>query len=123
MRKFLSMILCISMLLSLTVFVPTVTSAATNTDATPESTRNALELFGFPLDPDSYDTQALKKGTYPVAPKYDLYVDNADKIKKYPTANTAVYILPHKEQCRQILLLFLFEGIYMVFGRPYDLKE
>ena len=44
-----------------------------------ESNKNALELFGFPLDPDSYDTQALKGGTYPLSPKYNLYWDNVDK--------------------------------------------
>ena len=59
--------------------VPTCVGAAENSDPN----QNALEMFGFPLDPDSYDTQALKNGTYPVAPRYDLYVDNADKIKKY----------------------------------------
>ena len=70
------------MLMSTMVFAPTVASAATSVDATPEATRNALELFGFPLDPDSYDTQALKQGTYPVSPKYDLYVDNYSQIQK-----------------------------------------
>ena len=83
MKKVLSLILCISMLLSLTVFMPTATSASTSTDATPESTKNALELFGFPLDPDSYDTQALKKGTYPISPKYELFADNSTQIRKY----------------------------------------
>lgn len=77
------------MLLSLAVFVPTVASAATNTDATPESTKNALELFGFPLDPDSYDTQALKTGTYPMSPKYDLYADDYSQIRKYTGSKVA----------------------------------
>lgn len=81
MKKILSMLLSVGMLLSLTTFVPTVTSAAT--DGTPQSTKNALELFGFPLDPDSYDTQALKKGTYPVSPKYDLFVDDYNLIRLF----------------------------------------
>ena len=45
--------------------------------------KNALELFGFPLDPDSYDTHALKKGTYPVAPKYDMYLTDTTSLYKY----------------------------------------
>ena len=77
MRKILSIFLCISMLMSL---VPFSVGAAENSD----SNQNALEMFGFPLDPDSYDTQALKKGTYPISPAYELYVDNYDFIQKYP---------------------------------------
>ncbi len=73
MKKLLSILLCISMLMSL---VPMAAGAET-------SEQNALELFGFPLDPDSYDTQALKKGTYPVAPKYDLYLTDASSLYKY----------------------------------------
>ncbi len=80
MKKFFSTLLCLSML---TAVVPIDATAAEGSDVTPESTRNALELFGFPLDPDSYDTQALKAGTYPVSPKYDLYVDNYGSIQKY----------------------------------------
>ena len=70
MKKIFSIVLCLSIIMSL---IPVGTNAK---DVTTQSTKNALELFGFPLDPDSYDTQALKKGTYPVSPKYDLYVDN-----------------------------------------------
>ena len=76
MRKILSIFLCISMLISL---VPFSVGAAENSD----SNQNALEMFGFPLDPDSYDTQALKKGTYPISPAYELYVDNYNYIQKY----------------------------------------
>lgn len=44
---------------------------------------DALDMFGFNLDSDSYDTNAIKPGTYPVSPKYDLYVDNYSNIQKY----------------------------------------
>lgn len=74
MKRFFSMLLVLCMLLSL---APLAVSAEDNSD----SNRNALELFGFPLDPDSYDTQAIKAGTYPVSPKYDLYVNDGANTK------------------------------------------
>ena len=41
-----------------------------------------MEKFGFSLDPNSYDTNALKPGTHPLEPKYDLYIDNGSKHSK-----------------------------------------
>ena len=76
MKKLLSVLLCLSLIVSL---VPMGVGAA---DAS-GTNQNALELFGFPLDPDSYDTKALKAGTYPVAPKYDLYLTDTTSLYKY----------------------------------------
>ena len=75
MKKLLSALLCIAMLASFGVAVSAEEDSAAK--------QNALELFGFPLDPDSYDTQAIKKGTYPVSPKYDLFVDDSNLIKLF----------------------------------------
>ncbi len=80
MKKILSILLCISMLIPLVASVPMSVGASENSD----TNRNALELFGFPLDPDSYDTKALKAGTYPVSPKYDLFVDVCTGKNMYP---------------------------------------
>lgn len=74
MKKLLSILLVLCMLVTL---VPM------GAFAEDDANKNALELFGFPLDPDSYDTQALKKGTYPVAPKYDLYLTDTTSLYKY----------------------------------------
>lgn len=76
MKKVLSLLLCLCIMVTL---MPMCVGAQVSDD----SNKNALELFGFPLDPDSYDTQALKAGTYPIAPKYNLYVDNSTSIRKY----------------------------------------
>ena len=76
MKKIFSVLLSLAMVMS---FLPVSISAAEDS----ESQKNALELFGFPLDPESYDTKALKKGIYPVSPKYDLYVDNYSQTRKY----------------------------------------
>lgn len=76
MKKLLCILLCITMVAPLWTM-----SVLADDDSIAK--QNALELFGFPLDPESYDTQALKQGTYPVSPKYDLYVDNYSKIQKY----------------------------------------
>lgn len=73
MKKLLSILLVLCMLMTL------VPMGALADDAN----KNALELFGFPLDPDSYDTHALKKGTYPVAPKYDMYMTGEKSIYKW----------------------------------------
>ena len=77
MKKFLSIILCLCMVMAT---LPCLVSAEEETGG---ADKNALEMFGFPLDPDSYDTHALKKGTYPVSPKYDLYVNDYNKIWKF----------------------------------------
>ena len=74
MKKLLSILLVLCMLVTL---VPM------GAFAEDDDNKNALELFGFPLDPDSYDTHALKKGTYPVAPKYDMYLTNTTSLSKY----------------------------------------
>ena len=73
MKKFLSMLLCLCMLLS---FMPVmgVSAQADNTDI--------LEMFGFNLDASSYDTNALKPGSHPISPKYDLYIDYGSKHRK-----------------------------------------
>ncbi len=74
MNKLLSILLVLCMLVTL---VPM------GAFAEDYANKNALELFGFPLDPDSYDTHALKKGTYPVAPKYDMYLTDTTSLYKY----------------------------------------
>ena len=89
MKKILTLMVSFVMLMS---FLPGSVNAAENVS----SQQNALEMFGFPLDPDSYDTQTLKQGTYPVSPKYDLYVDNYSNIQKYPAdkytnSNNTIY--------------------------------
>ena len=79
MKKLISILLCISMLMS---FVPFAVSAAESTESTDGASLEELEKFGFSLDPDSYDTNALKPGTHPLDPKYDLYIDYGDRTKK-----------------------------------------
>lgn len=66
MKKLLSLLLCLCMIMS---FVPMAASAA-------EDSTKALEMLGFSLDPSSYDTNALRLGTNPIDPKYDLYIDS-----------------------------------------------
>lgn len=51
-----------------------VSAQADNTDI--------LEMFGFNLDASSYDTNALKPGSHPISPKYDLYIDYGSKHRK-----------------------------------------
>ena len=73
MKKILSVLLCLGMILS---FMPiSVSAAKDNTDM--------LEKFGFKPDLDAYDTNALIPGTHPIDPKYDLYVANGNKISSY----------------------------------------
>jgi hypothetical protein len=82
MKRLLSILLCLTLVLSL---IP-ISASATETTETTESTDGAsieeLEKFGFSLDPDSYDTTALKPGTHPLEPKYDLYIDNGSTHQK-----------------------------------------
>lgn len=79
MKKLLSILLCMMLITSLVPISASATETAESTDgASPE----VLEKFGFSLDPNSYDTNALKPGTHPLEPKYDLYIDNGSKHSK-----------------------------------------
>ena len=62
--------------------IPISASATETTESTDGASLEELEKFGFSLDPDSYDTNALKPGTHPLEPKYDLYIDNGSKHSK-----------------------------------------
>lgn len=93
MKKLLSLALCLCMVLTLVPAFTVVQAAETDEEAV--ENQNTLEMFGFPLDPDSYDTHALKPGTHPISPKYDLYMDDGSKfmknestVMKLPTAAT-----------------------------------
>ena len=80
MKKLLSLTLCLCMVLTLVPAFAVVQAAETDEEVT--ENQNTLEMFGFPLDPDSYDTHALKPGTHPISPKYDLYMDDGSKFIK-----------------------------------------
>lgn len=93
MKKLLSLALCLCMVLTLVPAFAVVQAAETDEEVT--ENQNTLEMFGFPLDPDSYDTHALKPGSHPISPKYDLYMDDGSKfvknkstVMKLPTAAT-----------------------------------
>ena len=79
MKKLLSILLCMMLITSL---IPISASATENTESTEVTSPEVLEKFGFSLDPNSYDTNALKPGTHPLEPKYDLYIDNGSKHSK-----------------------------------------
>ncbi len=79
MKKLLSILLCMMLITSL---IPISASATETTESTEGASLEELEKFGFALDPDSYDTTALKPGTHPLEPKYDLYIDNGSKHSK-----------------------------------------
>ena len=66
----------------ITSLIPISASATENTESTEGTSPEVLEKFGFSLDPNSYDTNALKPGTHPLEPKYDLYIDNGSKHSK-----------------------------------------
>ena len=75
MRKFLSILLCLCILFSL---APTYVSAAEE-EIPNEKT---MEMFGFKPDPASFRTDALRPGSHPIDPKYDLYVDYGSTLAK-----------------------------------------
>ena len=79
MKKLLSILLCMMLIASL---IPISASATETTESTDGASLEVLEKFGFSLDPNSYDTNALKPGTHPLEPKYDLYIDNGSKHSK-----------------------------------------
>ena len=79
MKKLLSILLCMMLITSL---IPISASATETTESTDGASLEVLEKFGFSLDPNSYDTNALKPGTHPLEPKYDLYIDNGSKHSK-----------------------------------------
>ena len=79
MKKLLSILLCMMLITSL---IPISASATETTESTEGASLEELEKFGFSLDPNSYDTNALKPGTHPLEPKYDLYIDNGSKHSK-----------------------------------------
>ncbi|MBR5218944.1 MAG: hypothetical protein IKV89_04350, partial [Clostridia bacterium] len=79
MKKLLSILLCMMLIASL---IPISASATETTESTDGASLEELEKFGFSLDPDSYDTTALKPGTHPLEPKYDLYIDKGSKHSK-----------------------------------------
>ena len=79
MKKLLSILLCMMLITSL---IPIGASATETTESTDGASPEVLEKFGFSLDPNSYDTNALKPGTHPLEPKYDLYIDKGSKHSK-----------------------------------------
>ena len=60
MKKLLSILLCMMLITSL---IPISASATETTESTEGASLEVLEKFGFSLDPNSYDTNALKPGT------------------------------------------------------------
>ena len=79
MKRFLSILLCMMLITSL---IPISASATETTESTDGASLEVLEKFGFSLDPDADDTTALKPGSHPLEPKYDLYIDNGSKHSK-----------------------------------------
>ena len=73
MKKLLCLLLCICILMSVT------TAVVAEEEIANEKT---MEMFGFKPDPASYRTDALKPGTHPIDPKYDLLIDFGNKTIK-----------------------------------------
>ena len=73
MKRLLSILLCLCISLS---FMPVIGVSAE------DDYMDTLKMFGFDLDASSYDTNALKPGSHPIAPKYDLYIDYGSKHRK-----------------------------------------
>jgi hypothetical protein len=68
MKKILSMLLCISMLLSFATIAAGAEDESLTTDA------QTLKKFGFDIDEAAYNTQALKPGTHAVETQNELVV-------------------------------------------------
>lgn len=62
------------MVLTLSALVPSVVMTAGAAEEAETANEELLEKFGFSLDPSEYNTNALKPGTHPIEPKYDLYL-------------------------------------------------
>ena len=75
MKKIVCILLCLCMLISL-AYVP---AYAAEDEATNEKT---MEMFGFKPDPASFRTDALRPGSHPIDPKYDLYIDYGSTLAK-----------------------------------------
>ena len=77
MKKFLSTVLCLCMIISI---LPLQAVTATEVDA--ETDTATLEKFGFAPDESTYDTEGLKPGKHILNQGYDLYADRGFDFEK-----------------------------------------
>ena len=78
MKKFLSTVLCLCMIISI---LPLQAVTATEVDA--ETDTATLEKFGFAPDESTYDTEGLKPGKHILNQGYDLYADRGIDFEKW----------------------------------------
>ena len=90
MKRFLSMLLCLCMIVSALPCMPVVASAAEDEDGL-TTDKQTLKKFGFDIDESAYNTHALKPGTHAVETQNELVMTTSHLYGAMPFTLNSFY--------------------------------